>query len=401
MATFLYQGYDEQGTSVEGSVDAASIAEAKLQLKDEKIILKSIKQETSNPLSLSLFQQEKVKVEDIEFLTAEISLLLESGVKIDKAIEILKKTKSTPGLKKILNSLSNALRKGSSMADAVREYPDIFDNLYINLITIGEETGRLSQVFKGLSTDLKFRRELKKKILQASIYPLVILSVCVLCVFAIFNFIVPKMSTLFSGVDDLPIYTTIMLSTSEWVQQYQSYLILAPILLVVVIQRLTQRQDFMKWWHRTSLNMPVLGNLSVQIERIRFNSGLSLMLEAGIPIDKALELSAGNIKNSVIKREMLIARDKIKNGAKLSATLQSTRIYPPFFASLLEVGEESGRLSIVFEEITQRTRNEFEDFTQKLTTMLEPMLILFMGLIVGSVVIVMLLSMVSVNDVSF
>ncbi|MEF1336314.1 hypothetical protein REH81_05905, partial [Vibrio rotiferianus] len=90
MATFLYQGYDEQGTSVEGSVDAASIAEAKLQLKDEKIILKSIKQETSNPLSLSLFQQEKVKVEDIEFLTAEISLLLESGVKIDKAIEILK-----------------------------------------------------------------------------------------------------------------------------------------------------------------------------------------------------------------------------------------------------------------------------------------------------------------------
>ena len=400
MPVFDYVGYDAQGTKVESNIEATDIVSAKVKLKSEKIYVKKIKAEKDTTNNITLFKNDNVKIEDIEFLTSEISLLLDSGVKIDKAIELLKRTKASGGLSKVLVSLSNSLRKGSSISEAVKAFPDIFDSLYINLIKIGEESGQLSNVFKGLSEDLKFKRNLKKKILQASTYPLVILSVCVLCVFAIFNFIVPKMATLFNGVSDLPIYTTIMLETSAWVQKYQLFLFILPFLLYGFITQLLKKPSYVRWWHRQSLSIPVVGNMVIQIERIRFNSGLALMLDAGMAIDKALELSAGNIKNEILKREMIIAKDKIRNGAKLSHTLQHTTIYPAFFASLLEVGEESGRLTDVFNEITNRSRSEFEDTTQKITTMMEPLLILFMGLIVGSVVVVMLLSMVSVNDVS-
>jgi type II secretory pathway component PulF len=401
MATFEYQGFDSKGTQLNGVIEAENEEKAKAKLKVDGIIIKRIFPEKKHAGALALFETDSVSSEEIEFLTAEISLLLDSGVKIDKAVDILKRTKSSKGLKKVLEKLSSGLRKGTPLADVLVDFPEVFDSLYINLIRIGEETGQLAQIFKGLSKDLKFRRELKKKVIQASTYPMVILAVCVVCVFGIFNFIVPKMSTLFSGVADLPIYTQIMLSTSEWVQSYQLYLLALPVVIFVFIQWASKQRRVVLWWHQNALSIPLIGSMTVQIERIRFNSSLALMLDAGMPIDKAMELSIGNIKNSVLKRELKIASEKVKSGAKLSTTLQHTAIYPPFFASLLEVGEESGQLSTVFDEITNRSRNEFEDTTQKMTTIMEPMLILFMGLIVGSVVVVMLLSMVSVNDVSF
>lgn len=401
MAVFEYQGFDSKGTQLNGSVEADSVESAKVKLRSDGVIIKRIAPERKNSAALSLFETDAVSSEEIEFMTAEISLLLESGVKIDKAVDILKRTKSSKGLKKVLEKLSSGLRKGTPLADVLVDFPEVFDSLYINLIRIGEETGQLAQIFQGLSKDLKFRRELKKKIIQASTYPMVILAVCVICVFGIFNFIVPKMSTLFSGVADLPVYTEIMLATSAWVQNYQIYLLALPIGLFMFVKWASKQANVVIWWHRNALSIPLIGSMTVQIERIRFNSSLALMLDAGMPIDKAMELSIGNINNSVLKRELKIASEKIKAGAKLSSTLQHTAIYPPFFASLLEVGEESGQLSIVFDEITNRSRNEFEDTTQKMTTIMEPMLILFMGLIVGSVVVVMLLSMVSVNDVSF
>jgi len=206
---------------------------------------------------------------------------------------------------------------------------------------------------------------------------------------------------MFGQLSTLPWYTQLMLSISEWMGNYQVFLALAVMLSVPALIWASKQADFQRWWHKTALKLPVIANASITVERIRFNSGLSLMLKAGVPIDQALELAAGNIKNHVLNHEMNIARKKVKRGSQLTPTLQQTSLYPPFYISLLEVGEESGNLDIVFDEIANRSRQDFETWTDNMTSLIEPLMILFMGGFVGGIVVIMLMSMISLNDVGF
>jgi len=398
MALFTYKAYDQSGAKVDGQLEANDKAAAIAQLKQLALLPTEVKDFTEAQKSVFGFSS-KVSLSDLEFLTAELSLLLESGVRIDRGIDIIKRTKAKPALAKLLTDISNELKKGNSLSGAVKEHSDVFDPLYCNLIELGEASGNLSEVFAGLAIDLKFRRDLQRKIISSLAYPMVIFFVCILSVFFIFNFIIPKMSAMFEGVDNLPWYTDVMLSTSEWMIQYQGLLLIGVIASIFGLIYGTKQPAFIKWWQGVSLKIPVIKTAVITIERIRFNSGLAMMVKAGVPIDKAIGLSAGNIKNQSLQREIIIAKNKIKAGSALTPALKQTSLYPDFFISLLEVGEESGNLERVFEEIANRSRQEFEGWTERMTTLLEPLMILFMGGFVGGVVVVMLLSMVSINEI--
>lgn len=400
MPLFNYKAYDSSGAKSDGQIEAQDQQEAITKLKAQKLLVFEVKeQQKQHALSLSF--NNKISLSDLEFLTAELSLLLATGVRIDRGLDIIRRTKAKPALAKMLADISNTIKKGSNLSQACRAHPDVFDNLYCNLIELGEASGNLSEIFAGLAKDLKFKRELQRKIIGSLTYPCVILFVCVLSIFFIFNFIIPKMADMFSQLETMPWYTQLMLSISDWMNQYQGLLAIGAIGIVPAIIWASKKPRFLKWWHKSALKLPVIANATITVERIRFNSGLSLMLKAGVPIDQALELSAGNIKNHVLNHEMNIARKKVKRGSQLTPTLQQTSLYPPFYISLLEVGEESGNLDIVFEEIANRSRQDFETWTDNMTALIEPLMILFMGGFVGGIVVVMLMSMISLNDVGF
>jgi len=398
MAIFLYKAYDNSGAKEDGQIEAVDQVVALAELKKQGLLTSEIKELKAAGDSIFSFGQ-KVSLSDLEFLTAELSLLLESGVRIDKGIDIIKRTKAKPALAKLLAEISSGIKKGQSLSEAFREHADVFDDLYCNLIELGEASGNLSEIFADLAKDLKFKRELQRKIISSLAYPSVIFFVCILSVFFIFNFIIPKMSSMFSDVAELPWYTSAMLSTSEWMINYQGFLVLGIILGVVGLIQASKQPAFKLWWQNTSLKLPVMGHAVKTVERIRFNSGLAMMVKAGVPIDKALGLSSGNIKNQGLRRELEIAKNKVKSGSALTPALKQTSLYPDFYISLLEVGEESGNLARVFDEIANRSRQEFESWTERMTTLLEPLMILFMGGFVGGVVVVMLLSMVSINEI--
>ncbi|MBD58453.1 MAG: secretion system protein [Pseudoalteromonadaceae bacterium] len=400
MALFNYKAYDSSGAKSEGLIEATSEQDAISKLKAQKLLPYSVNEEQKKS-SLGLLFQSKVSLADLEFLTAELSLLLATGVRIDRGLDIIRRTKAKASLAQMLANISSSIKKGSSLSQALRAYPDVFDNLYCNLIELGEASGNLSEIFAGIAKDLKFKRELQRKIIGSLTYPCVILFVCILSIFFIFNFIIPKMADMFGQLSTLPWYTQLMLSISEWMGNYQVFLALAVMLSVPALIWASKQADFQRWWHKTALKLPVIANASITVERIRFNSGLSLMLKAGVPIDQALELAAGNIKNHVLNHEMNIARKKVKRGSQLTPTLQQTSLYPPFYISLLEVGEESGNLDIVFDEIANRSRQDFETWTDNMTSLIEPLMILFMGGFVGGIVVIMLMSMISLNDVGF
>lgn len=400
MALFHYKGFDKAGARSQGSIEADTAEQAKAALQTQGLLIRELKAE--QVVATSLFSTaRKPKLADIEFFTAELAVLLESGLKIDKGIELLRQSNRKPQLQELLSKLSKDLRSGKQLSQALRAYQQHFDPLYINLVEIGEATGQLSEIFRELANELAFRRDLQQKVTQALTYPAVIMAVCILAVFFVFNYVVPNMATLFAGKTDLPLYTTLLLAVSDWMQQYQWYLVTALFVAGIGLVKALQSEQFSQQWQRLQLQLPGLSSGVALVERIRFNSGLSMMLAAGVPIDVAMQLAAGSIRNAVIRAELQVAINKIKRGELLSVCLRETRLYPDLYASLLSVGEESGQLSRVFREIAQRSQKDFSAWVSRATTLLEPLLILLMGGLVGGVVVIMMLSITNVNDVSF
>ncbi|MCU7975905.1 type II secretion system F family protein [Shewanella sp. SW36] len=396
MVIFEYKAYDSSGAVVNSSIESVDLDTAKSALVQQGLHLVSIKMKPSTRNG-NLFTSDKLTLDELEFITSELSLLLRSGVKIDRSLHILSKGKSNSPSGKLLSELSLAVKRGESLADALSHHPH-FDSLYVNLVKMGEASGELSSVFAGLARDLTFRKELKAKIVQALTYPSVILAVCILAIVFVFNFIVPQMGGLFDGNDNLPLYTQFLLNASEWMRNYQWWLLAAIVLSGIGIKYALQKGLINDWLDDTLVKLPIFKSAIYQIERIRFNTSMALMLDAGVKLDKAIELAAGTVKNSAIRQGLHAAKSKIKRGISLTEALSVSVIYPDFYVSLLEVGEESGQLSPVFEEIASRSRNDFGAWTTKITSLLEPLMILVMGGIVGSVVVVMLLSIMSVND---
>ena len=401
MARFRYQGFDPSGARVSGIVESEGLELARADLRSRGVLLSALAAEGAGRdwrQTVGL-RDERVGLADLEFLTSELSLLLESGVRIDRAIGILQRTGRGGAVDRLLRSLGNELKQGRQLSEAAADHPEVFDPLYVNLLALGEASGQLPEVFRRLADDLRFRRDIRQKVLQAASYPLVVLGVCVLALLFIFNFVVPNLTTLFADATELPWYTSLLLGTSEFMRRYQWLLAGALAVGSLLLWQARSRPGVAQAREDLSLSTPLVRDATLMVERIRFASGLGMMLESGVPVDRALHLATGSIRHSALRREVAVAVEKVRRGEQLSGALRQTRLFPDYFASLLEVGEESGELGRVCNEVARRSRESFAAWTQRMTTLLEPLLILVMGLIVGGVVVVMMLSITSVADV--
>ncbi|BDX07694.1 type II secretion system F family protein [Planctobacterium marinum] len=400
MPLYKFKAYDKQGHSIEDYREASDVNALRHSLSSEGLMVASVSLQ-SQSINIKLpFQSQNLSLKDMEFLTSELAILLNSGVKVDKGLEIIARSKKDPSTSRVVAEILKKLKGGSSVSDAFKTSRNDFDPLYINLIAIGEKSGKLPQVFAGLASDLKFQQSLRAKIVQALTYPSVILFVCVMCVLFVFNYIVPQMGSIFDKNDDIPVYTRLLLGASEWMINYQLWLLAGIVAVIFAIAYQWKSPAFRTRMAQYFLSVPIISDLIKQVERIRFNSAMALMVSAGVKVDHAISAAIANIQNPVIRNSLDIANNKIKKGEPLAKSLSMTPIYPSFYISLLEVGEESGELAKIFNEIAQRSKTEFEGWTDRVTNILEPLLILVMGGIVGSVVITMLLSVVSVNDIS-
>ena len=401
MTRFLYQAYDSSGGKLQGEIEASDVTKAKQQIAEQQLMLVEIKEDGATVAGLDIFQRNKVSIQEIEYLTAELSLLLNSGVTIDRALGIIRRNSTSAPQAKLVAQLHDAVRRGESLSDALGEHQAVFNPLYLNLISLGEASGTLPTIFSRLAEDMKFQSELKRKVIQALIYPGVIFSVCLLCILFVFNYIVPQMQSLFDGLPELPFYTAVLLGVSNWIVSYQWILLAMVLAIGVGIYMARKSPSSAAAIDAFIARVPGFSGMITRVERIRFNTAITLMLESGILIDRCLEMAVGSIKNRELKQGLASAKDRVKKGATLSTALRSSPVFDDFSMSLIEVGEESGELAPVFGEISARARREFESAVDRMTSLLEPVLIIVMGGIVGGVVVTMLLSIVSVNEVGF
>ena len=401
MRIFVYQAYDNLGAKITGEIDAPDLEQAKVLLDGRDFMVVSVTEQTSLRQELGFLSRKRVSAKELEFLTSELSLLLNSGVTIDRGLAVIKRNSTSAPQASLVTALHDAVRSGESLSDAMLAEPEVFSPLYINLVKLGESSGTLPKIFSRLSEDIKFQSELRSKVIQALTYPAIIFLVCIMCIVFIFNYIVPQMSGIFQGVPEIPAYTAFLLGVSGWMIKYQWYMLLSFIVLVYLTIIGLEKSSSARRINNALLMLPAVKNVLVLVERIRFNTAIALMLESGILIDRCLEMAVDSVKNQAIQQELKIAKDRVKKGESLSKALRVSPLYPDFSLSLIEVGEESGELEPVFLELSSRARREFESWVDKMTSLLEPLLILVMGGIVGGVVVTMLLSIVSVNDVGF
>lgn len=392
---FRYKAYDRAGKHESGELTAQTKEDAELILAKQNLLVTHIALVKLSSVS------NKISLADIEQSTEQLAILLNNGLKIDKALEVLARTNTKNGIGRVWTSILEELKKGKTLSESIETRVDIFSSLYCEMVKIGESTGNLPKVFTRLSENLRFQIGLRNKVLQAISYPFFILLVCVSAIWAIFNFVVPSMSSMFESMEEVPSYTQFLLDVSLYVQQYQIHAVVAVVGLIFAgiyfFNQPKTRNQFISF----IVKLPLIKGVTNKSDRIRFATALQLTLESGVTLSSALKLAGETVIDVELKQKLVAIASQVSSGSQLSDSLQGISLFDDVALSLVAVGEESGTLSNSFREIASRSRQNFETWLMKFTALLEPLLILIMGGVVGSVVIIMLLSIVSINDVSF
>ncbi|MBH0057971.1 type II secretion system F family protein [Pseudoalteromonas sp. SWXJZ94C] len=392
---FKFKAYSHSGELVNGEITAESEKEAFSNLrKDYKLVIKV------SAVSQAI-QRKRITLSDLEQSTNQLSTLLKNGLKIDKALSVLVKSNRKSAIGLVWASVLSDIKQGALLSDALGKRPETFSTLFVEMVKIGESTGNLPQVFSRLSQNLLFQNALRNKVIQAITYPFFILIVCVLAIWAIFNFVIPSMSTMFESVSDIPSYTQLLMDASKWIQNYQIHLLICIVLLITGAVFAFQKHELRLKMIQATVKLPLIKTIVKQSDRIRFATSLQLTLESGVSLSNGLELASETVLDPQLKKSLRKIVVTVSSGGILSDELAKLSLFDDIGISLISVGEESGTLTSSFTEIAERARLSFEQWLIRFTAMLEPLLILVMGGVVGSVVITMLLSIVSINDVSF
>ncbi len=399
MSQFECTVYDQHGIRQIVTVNSASVEDTKHKLLLSGYSVAKIT-EISDSTGTGLFARSRLSLEQLEFFSAQMALLLGNGLKLDEALELLQKVAVGSSIKFVIGRMLNTVREGRPLSEALEEKWG-FDKLYVSLVQIGESSGNIDEVFSGIAADLKFKKALAGKVKQALSYPLLILCFCSVTILFVFNVVIPRMSVLFDSQTDLPWYTNVMLGMADFVTAYQWFFL--PLIggFIFLMLQLKERPELKSLVDSVVLNLPMLSKLVRMLERIRYSSAMFLTLKSGISVERAMQYSAKVIKNSILQKQSEAAELKVRQGNTLATSFKQTLIYDEIHTGLIEVGEKSGDLESIFKEITDREQFDFDALVARFTALLEPILIMLMAGIVGSVVVVMLMSIIAVQDVTF
>lgn len=399
---FAYVAYDEAGARHEGEVVAISKESAKSKFKEQGLVPIKIDRVDKARRARGIVHFNRAPgLGDLEFLTSQLALLLRNGIKIDRALETARVGIKNVRLKEIVSKIYDDIRRGTPFSASLERYPDIFDPLYVSIVRIGEVTGRLADVFVDLAANLNFRQKISSSTRQALIYPSIIFTVCLCSIFFVFNFILPKFSVIFLGMETIPVYTEILLKTGEMFRKYQFFLPVLAIGVGFFAYKKRKSERFRRLKDQLILRIPFVKQISYGLENLRFASSIAILLKSGVVITTALDYAIQSVGNLFIKKKLVMVKDDVRQGKRFSEAIAKTGFFEDIFIGLIEVGEQTGDLSEIFADIEKRLRQKYEERISNLIVFIEPVMIILMGVGVGGVVVAMLLSLVSINDIQF
>ena len=391
---FSYSAFDNKGKAKKGIVEAGSLKEATQLLINQGWYIKKI-----NPKGKWVNTQQAlgfsgVSLIDKVLLVKHLWTMLKSGISLNEALEVIADQTTSGRFKRLINQIIERVKSGQSLANSLSRFPKVFDPLFVNMIRVGEESGTLEENLEYLSNELDDRLELRRNVQAASFYPAIILSATLGLGLVLAYFVLPKITRLFETLSfELPLSTKILLWIADIFDKYGIYIIVSSVIGVIVL-RILITQDFIKpVWHRFLLRLPLVGNIIINYNLVLINRTMGILLKSGLTIDQAIIIVTQTTGNFVYKKKLRSVLPQIQKGKSLAdilTGLETSRrrpLFPLIMIKMIGVGEKSGRLEESFSYLASYFEREVDNKTKNLTTTIEPILLIAVGLIVGFVAV--------------
>jgi general secretion pathway protein F len=406
MAFFQYRAADQAGKVVEGVMEADAENSVVARLREMGCIPLRIAMPSERAISATrqqpLFARHRVSQQQLLQFTRELGTLLSAGLPLDRSLSILGGLFEGSELSKILRSLVEAVRAGKSLAVSMGEHPDIFPRIYVNMIRAGEAGGILESALRYLTEYLENTMSLKEDVKSALIYPMILASFAGLSLTVLFIFVIPKFAVIFrDNSKAIPWLTKMVIGFSQLLTEYGWLILLVMVGSGVGLLFYIRSPEGRGEWDRLCLRAWLLGDLVRKFETARFARTLSALIKGGVPLLDALGTVQGVVSNRLLVRAIGQVQVRVREGKGMARPLSESGLFPALALNMIAVGEETGKLDGLLAEVANYYDQEVKRSTKRLTSLLEPVLILGMGLIIAVVVISMLLAIFSINDLPF
>ncbi|TSA56660.1 type II secretion system F family protein [bacterium] len=396
MAKFVYKAKDGIRT-VAGEIEAET--ERSAIAKVEKMGYLPIKvEEVSKYQSVNVSKIKGISSRDINTFTRQLASLVKSKVQLVKALEILSRETQNLRLKKIVSDLRDEVRDGRQLSGALGKYPKYFSRIYVNMVASGERGGLLENILLRLVDFADKEEEIKSKIRAALAYPLLMLAMGIITVFVMITFVMPKLVNLFSNMKQtLPLATRILISISNFAGSYWYWVILLIALILFAFKKLRLIEKKIIPLEKIKLRLPLLGRYLLMREIARFCRTLGMLISNGIPIRDAISATVPTLGSKALEEDLKILSKDVTSGVSVAKSLSKIPFFPGFVISLIGVGEETGRLDEAFLEVAATYERQLDEQIKVMSSLIEPVLILSIGLVVGFIVVSMLLPIFQIS----
>jgi general secretion pathway protein F len=403
MPAFRYEAVDATGASKKGVVNADSARSARADLRSQglvpiKVDAISAQVDASGATTRRGFG-EKLSTTELALFTRQLASLLEAGLPLEQAFTALLEQAERPYVRDLVASIRSEVMGGASMSDALSRHPRDFQEIYRALVASGEQIGQLSRVLSRLADYIERRNALVQKVKLAFTYPAIVTVVAFMIVIFLLTYVVPQIVSVFANTKQkLPLLTVVMLAISDFVRNYGFVLLGVAVAAGVLVRKMLQNPDVKLRWHTWLLTAPLYGKFERSLNTSRFASTLAITTGSGVPILRALETSRDTLSNVAMRQLVEQASDSVREGASLARSLSAQKHFPPMLIHMIRAGEITGELPAMLDRAASAQESDLERRTLTIAGLLEPMLILAMGVVVLLIVLAVLMPIIEINQ---
>lgn len=395
MPVYVWKGIGSGGKRRKGKLEAADERQVENHLKRLRISDYTIK---DAPKEITLIKP-KVKPKDVMIFTRQFSTMIDAGLPLVQSLKVLGDQIENPTFRNAVRDINSAVQSGSTLSDSMRKYPKMFDDLYCNLVAAGEAAGILDSILKRLAEYIEAAEKLKRKVKSAMTYPAVVLLVAVAVIIVLLVFVIPVFTEVFAGLgSELPPLTRYVVFASDLLVDNALYCIIALAAFIYGFIKLSKTEKGRGFIDAVSLKLPVFGDLTRKVAVAKFSRTLATMLQAGVPIMSSLDIVASTAGNKVVEAAIIESRMAIAEGRPLTDPLLESGVFPPMVTQMIAIGEEAGALDAMLLKVADFYDDEVNAAVDAMTALIEPMLIVFLGVTVGTVVIAMYMPIFTMGE---
>jgi len=389
VATFVYEAVDPSGRIVKNKVEADNEQVVLAKLREQQFHVVSLN-EAKGGLKMRMAggKAQKIKLQTLVVFSRQFATMIDAGIPIIKCLDILEGQTKEDSMKAVISATRKDVKGGLSLTDAIAKHPNAFSKLYINMIRAAEIGGILDVILDRLAGFLEKEMEIRGKIKSAMMYPIIVLNFAGVMVLALFMFVLPRFKEIFLSMNvEMPVVTLALFATGDWLQSYWWVVLILGVAGFIGFKQYDKTARGHYNIDKLKLRVPIFGDLSLKMSIARFCRTFGTLIASGVPMMRSLEIIGETSGNAVLAESIVNARTSIREGAKISHPLAASGLFPSMVTHMIDVGEETGRLSEMLCKVADFYDDEVDSLVKGLTSLIEPMLIVFMGVLVGFIAI--------------